>query len=590
MPSRPSASGTVLGRPLPLAATAISLLVVSALALLVASDTASAIAAPAEPRAAIPAIVAAFAAHPVVAIAETHGVHEAGEFYVALVRDPAFQRTVDDIVVEYASRQSQPLLDRYVVAGDSLAPDTLATIWRNTTKVASWESPVYARWLAAIREVNRSLPAAHRLRVLAGDTGLDWAKLHTPADWAALGENDDSFARVILDEVLAKKRRALVVLGSNHLARGGRIREGTPNTTTRVLAKVPGAMQVLLLFAGWPGGDTTERRIAREAWPAPSVVPLAGSWIGALPVVRGPLEEIADGLLFLGASASLNEEPAPRASFDWPYLDELDRRSWIEWSDSTRARRFLGIGRVDDYQVASRQYGRQRKLWVYTPPGYSAKTTCDLLVAFDGGEYLDQIPLPLMLDTLLAAKRLRPTVAVLIDNATSTERLADLANRERFAAFLGDELIPWVRARWNVSHDPRHTIVTGSSAGGLAAANVALARPDLFGNVLSQSGAFWRGNEGSNAAPFEWLTDRYAAAPKRDLCFVLDVGALESTGAIGGTAPSILAANRRLRDVLVQKGYSVTYTEVPAGGHAPEFWRLRLADDLATLAQRRAQL
>jgi pimeloyl-ACP methyl ester carboxylesterase len=43
--------------------------------------------------------------------------------------------------------------------------------------------------------------------------------------------------------------------------------------------------------------------------------------------------------------------------------------------------------------------------------------------------------------------------------------------------------------------DPRRVIVTGSSAGGLAAAYVALMRPDLFGNVLSRSGAFWRGAE-----------------------------------------------------------------------------------------------
>src|SRR5262245_5437650 len=115
------------------------LLACAAIVLLAAVDPPPACADAASPRAAIPAIVAAFASHPVVAIAEAHQLREAGDFYVALVRAPAFQRTVDDIVVEFASRQSQPLLDRYVVAGDSLPPDTLASIWRNTTKAASWE-------------------------------------------------------------------------------------------------------------------------------------------------------------------------------------------------------------------------------------------------------------------------------------------------------------------------------------------------------------------------------------------------------------------------------------------------------------------
>src|SRR5689334_760033 len=146
-----------------------------------------ALAGPAQP--AMPALVAEFARHPVVAIAEYHGLRQAGDFYIALVRDPAFQRTVNDIVIEFASGQSQSLLDRYIVAGDSLPPDSLRSIFRNSTKLG-WDSAVYPRWLAAIRDVNRSLPRERRIRVLAGDTPVDWAKLRAPKDWAALGPND----------------------------------------------------------------------------------------------------------------------------------------------------------------------------------------------------------------------------------------------------------------------------------------------------------------------------------------------------------------------------------------------------------------
>ncbi len=244
-------------------------------------------------------------------------------------------------------------------------------------------------------------------------------------------------------------------------------------------------------------------------------------------------------------------------------------------------------GQVEEYRISSKLYRRERRVWVYTPPGYSANSDaiCDLLIAFDGGEYLEEIPLPQILDTLLARREAGPFVAILIDNASSAERLADLANRARFADFLADEVLAWVRQRWAVTRDPHRTIVTGSSAGGLAAAYVAFHRPDLFGNVLSQSGAFWRGNEGSNGAPYEWLASQFAASPKRDIRFVLEVGSLESAGALGGSAPSILSANRRLRDVLQAKGYPLTYAEVPDGGHAPEFWRKRLPDAIVTLAR-----
>lgn len=242
-------------------------------------------------------------------------------------------------------------------------------------------------------------------------------------------------------------------------------------------------------------------------------------------------------------------------------------------------------GKVEELTVPSKAYPPTRHMWVYTPAGYpkSCGAGCNLILAFDGVFYLGAMPLAEILDSLTTARRTPPTVAILFDNE-GARRLDDLANHETFASFIADELIPWVRSRWTVTSDPNRTIITGSSAGGLAAAYIAFKRPDLFGNVLSQSGAFWRGNEGSNAAPYEWVTSQYSASPKTELRFVLDVGTLETTGAMGGAAPSLLAANRKLRDVLVAKQYRVDYFEVPGGQHSPETWRVRLPIGIAALA------
>ena len=56
---------------------------------------------------------------------------------------------------------------------------------------------------------------------------------------------------------------------------------------------------------------------------------------------------------------------------------------------------------------------------------------------------------------------------------------------------MGKELIPWVRANYNITHDPAQTVVGGFRAGGLAACYMALRYANIFGNVLSQSGAVW---------------------------------------------------------------------------------------------------
>jgi enterochelin esterase-like enzyme len=236
-------------------------------------------------------------------------------------------------------------------------------------------------------------------------------------------------------------------------------------------------------------------------------------------------------------------------------------------------------GRVSPFVVFDSAYQRPRRLWVYTPPGFTtgAATTYPLIVAFDGGEYRDTMPLPQVLDTLLARHTAPAFIAVLIDDSVSSVRIADLGNSARMVRFLGQQLIPWVRARWPVTTDPHRVIITGSSAGGLASAYVAFERPDLFGNVWSQSGAFWRGAEASNGAPYEWLTAQVRAGPKKGVKFVLDVGALEDHPTLGGSGPNFLQAHRRFADGLRARGYDVTATEVPGGNHAPQWWRQRLA-------------
>jgi enterochelin esterase family protein len=254
----------------------------------------------------------------------------------------------------------------------------------------------------------------------------------------------------------------------------------------------------------------------------------------------------------------------------------------------TRPPAGVAAGRVEELTQFDSTYRRTRHLWIYTPAGYDAKasTPYPLLLAFDGREYLDSIPLPLILDTLLARGHAPPFVAVLVDDSSFAVRLGDLANQPRMVAYLAGQLLPWVRGHYHVTRDPHRTIVTGSSAGGLASAYAAFARPDLFGNVLSQSGAFWRGAAGSNRAPFEWLTGQISAAPGKDVVFLLDVGALENHRTLAGSGPNFLDATRRFRDALHAKGYTTLYTEVPGGVHAPGTWRERLPADITALTAR----
>jgi len=84
-----------------------------------------------------------------------------------------------------------------------------------------------------VRDVNHSLPAAQRIRVLAADSPIDWSLVVDGDGYEKAFGGDKFFASVIEREVLAKNRKALVIMGLNHVTRGGD-RRGDPDLTSMI--------------------------------------------------------------------------------------------------------------------------------------------------------------------------------------------------------------------------------------------------------------------------------------------------------------------------------------------------------------------
>jgi enterochelin esterase family protein len=244
-------------------------------------------------------------------------------------------------------------------------------------------------------------------------------------------------------------------------------------------------------------------------------------------------------------------------------------------------------GKVKEEKIKSESLKGERAVTVYTPADYDPKgAECGLLVLFDGAFYQDKemIPAPVILDNLIAKKRIPPLVTVFVKHSPMS-RNTDLSCSEPFAAFLVKDLIPWVRKEYRVSADPKRTIVGGLSLGGLMASYCGLRHSDVFGNVLSQSGSYWwfpggiehDDRELPNTEP-GWLTREFVAAPRRDVRFYLEIGSFEA----GGGFTSGVGECRRFRDVLKAKGYTVQYSQY-SGGHDYVGWRGSFADGLMAL-------
>jgi enterochelin esterase family protein len=252
-------------------------------------------------------------------------------------------------------------------------------------------------------------------------------------------------------------------------------------------------------------------------------------------------------------------------------------------------------GVIEQRKIASGILRAERDIWIYTPPGFTQ--TADpypLLLLLDGAAYVSDrfLNAPGTLDNLINDGRIRPVI-VCFDPANRGNALATGGAESKYSHVVVEELMPILRASYPISTKPEDVVIGGFSAGGRAAAEIAFSHPDMFGNVLSQSGSFC--DCGQQRAPGSHEPNSnaqaYLTAPRKAVRFYLEVGLYDSVPSASLPVHEMvldetnLAGNRHLRDVLRAKGYDVTYREV-GGGHDLVHWRAMLADGLMTLLKR----
>lgn len=236
--------------------------------------------------------------------------------------------------------------------------------------------------------------------------------------------------------------------------------------------------------------------------------------------------------------------------------------------DEVVYRKSVPHGKLDTLSFKSALLRRTHPVFVYRPPGYtSSRRKYPALYVTDGGEYITLALMLNVLDNLIADRRIEPIIAVFVDprtdirNAGTSTRMFDYTLSDTFVNALANELHPKLLKRFRIIRGPDHTGIMGASLGGLISAYAAYTRPDVFGLAACQSPAFWW----KDAA----IISLIAQGPRKPVRFYIDTGTIRDAQ----------EAARKMKAVLEQKGYQLTYGEYPEG-HNWVNWRARLDDIL----------
>ena len=232
-------------------------------------------------------------------------------------------------------------------------------------------------------------------------------------------------------------------------------------------------------------------------------------------------------------------------------------------------------GKLTKSEFQSELLHNERPVWIYTPTNYENRKTYPLLVIMDGESYTTLVPIPIIVDNLIAARAIPPVTAVLIGNGPDDARDREMSCSKAWSEALVGEVLPWLRLQQGLRFQDEKTVIIGDSLTGLAAACAAHDHPDAFPKVISQSGSYFRAPVGEEP---EWLARHMARESTIPVQFYLEIGLLE-TASIPSRDPSMLTANRHLRDVLLAKGNRVHYVE-HFSGHEHVSWRATIADAL----------
>jgi predicted alpha/beta superfamily hydrolase len=178
----------------------------------------------------------------------------------------------------------------------------------------------------------------------------------------------------------------------------------------------------------------------------------------------------------------------------------------------------------DTFTIASKELGETRRINVYPPPGYrqSPDSRVPVLYMPDGGMDEDFLHVAGLVQISVINGTMRPFLLVGIENTqrrrdmtgpteveTDKKIAPQVGGSAAFRAFIRDELMPVIRARYRTTSE---TAIVGESLAGLFVVETFFLTPDLFDTYIAIDPSLWWNKEKLVSGAAEQLRGR----PKLD--------------------------------------------------------------------------
>jgi enterochelin esterase-like enzyme len=213
-------------------------------------------------------------------------------------------------------------------------------------------------------------------------------------------------------------------------------------------------------------------------------------------------------------------------------------------------------GRVDELNISSTQLGfNNRKLWVYTPPGYDTSgMVYPMLILQDGQWASGPLQIPAMADALIKHGRLQPIIIAMIQSGEQQDRAREFVTNDRHYTFTLTELLPLLQTQYRV--DSTNLGIGGVDLGAVAAAHNALRNPAVFAHLIMISPPLGKGAFEEQLRQFGQRFQQARVLPER---IFQAVGRYE-------VRTRFYKPAQDLRDVLQRKaGDAYKYAEIGSG-------------------------